>query len=275
MAPRPVGAVRRRRLSARDLRALVFVGRGYEVMQYQLHEAVFTGRAPNVVSRFVVRAVRRGYLSAERLQGVGMNRLRLTTEGKQLLLEQGVAKADALFAPKRAVALKDLAHTVWINDVRVALLSSAKPPDIISPAWLLQRRLQPAPLAIPDVLAIWKPTEDAGGFLLACEVDLGGESVQGTFAPKLHELAVAVDRWAEESPSAILVLTSSVRRAERIRRQMPVFEDSVHVAVVDILPSGRGPQAIRTLQHLIKNIFETRETRDSNTSPEAAVREER
>jgi hypothetical protein len=72
----------RTRLRIRDLEALAVVGRGYEVAQYQLHEAVFSSRSPNVVSRFVARAAKRGLL-AERLGGIGMNRLRLTTRGRE------------------------------------------------------------------------------------------------------------------------------------------------------------------------------------------------
>jgi hypothetical protein len=275
MASRTITPIRMRMLSRRDLEALAFVGRGYEVMQYQLHEAVFPRRAPNVISRFVSRAVRRGYLLAERLQGVGMNRLRLTGDGVQLLVERGIAKADALFAPRRSVALKDLAHTVWINDVRCALVRSSESPQVISPAWLLQRRLHPAPPAVPDVLAIWKPSDDAAGFLLACEVDLGGESVRGTFAPKLRELANEVDLWAEESPAALLIFTSSVRRAELIRHQMPVFGYSHHVGMVNLLPSQSGVQAITALQTIIYDVFRIKETIESSTTSEATARRER
>jgi len=272
MARQTITPVRRRRLSARDLRALAFVGRGYEVMQYQLHDAVFRGHAPNVVSRFVSRASRRGYLVAERLQAVGMNRLRLTADGVHLVAERGIAKADSLFAPRRSVPLKDLAHTVWINDLRCALLRSAEPPDVISPAWLLQRRLQPVPRAIPDVLAIWKPSGKAEGLLLGCEVDLGGESVRGTFAPKLCELADELDSWAGNSPAALLVLTTSVRRAELIRHHMPDWEPSDRVGVVTLLPSESGVSAIAALQVATDDAFLMKQRLGFRTSSEATGR---
>src|SRR3954447_1472356 len=101
----------RTRLRDRDIEALTFIGRGYEVAQYQLHEAVFAARSPNVASRFVIRASKRGFIVAERLGGIGMNRLRLTRRGREFLVARGIA-ADELFAPAKAVALKDLAHTL-------------------------------------------------------------------------------------------------------------------------------------------------------------------
>jgi hypothetical protein len=45
--------VLRTRLRDRDIEALAFIGKGYEVAQYQLHETIFPSRSPNVVSRFV------------------------------------------------------------------------------------------------------------------------------------------------------------------------------------------------------------------------------
>lgn len=242
---------RRRPLSSRDVRALAFIGHGVEVTQYQLHEAIFPARTANVVSRFVRRGAQRGLLIAERLHGIGMNRLRLTPSGLAYAVRAGGARADDLFAPRRSVALKDLAHTIWINDIRVALLRSARPPDVISPAWLLQRRLVPPPSAIPDLLAIWKPREGFEGFLIACEVDRGGESVRGIFAPKLAKLWDEVDSWAESSRAAVLVLTSSARRADLVERLLPCFANEEHVGLVRILPNASGFTAIRMLQELI------------------------
>jgi len=256
MRSRPeLGQTFSRRFSARDLAALAFIGRGFEVMQYQLHEAVFPSRAPNVVSRFVGRATRRGLVIAERLHRVGMNRLRLTKVGVDLLVRSGAGRADDLFVPRRSVALKDLAHTVWINDIRVALLLSARPPDVISPAWVLQRRLNPAPGVVPDLLAIWKPSDGFSGFLLACEVDLGGESVQGTFSPKLAQLADEVDSWAQDSSAVVLILTNSLRRAKFIERALPTFDSEDREIVVRELPEVRGSLAVRAVHQLIQEVL--------------------
>jgi hypothetical protein len=74
-----MNARRKRRLSARDLRALAWIGEGYEVAQYQLEAAVFGGLSPTVVSRFVRRAAAHRLVAVDRLYDIGMNRLRLTS----------------------------------------------------------------------------------------------------------------------------------------------------------------------------------------------------
>ena len=101
-----------------------------------------------------------------------------------------------------AVALKDVMHTCWINDLRVLLRRAPRPFDTISAAWTLQRSLVPPPSAIPDVLAIRAPHERDPGFVLACEVDLGGERVKGVFAPKLVKLASLLRTWAAGAPAS-------------------------------------------------------------------------
>jgi hypothetical protein len=178
--------VPRTRLRDRDIEALAFIGRGYEVAQYQLREAVFASRSPNVVSRFVIRATERGLIAPERLGGIGINRLRLTRRGREFLVDRGIVK-DELFAPAKAVALKDVAHTLAINDLRVAFLGLKNPPTFISPTWFLQRRLASAP-AIPDLLARWPAKAGTRGLLLACEIDLGCERLSTVFLPKLERL---------------------------------------------------------------------------------------
>ena len=114
------------KLSARDVEALLFIGEGYEVAQYQLHEAVFRRRSEVVVSRFVRRFVARGFLFAERWNNIGVNRLRLTSLGRDELVSRGFAKASQLFAPRKSVALKDVAHTLWINDLRILFLAQRR-----------------------------------------------------------------------------------------------------------------------------------------------------
>ena len=204
--------VPRTRLRDRDNEALAFIGRGYEVAQYQLHEAVFASRAPNVVSRFVIRAFARGFIATERFGGIGMNRLRLTRRGREFLVERGNAQ-DELFAPAKAVALKDVAHTLAINDLRVALLGLKNPPTLISPAWFLQRRLSSSP-AIPDLLARWPAGAGSRGLLLACEIDLGCERLATVFLPKLERLRELLKDVAESDRAGIVVFTRGSRRVE-------------------------------------------------------------
>jgi hypothetical protein len=204
--------VPRTRLRDRDIEALAFIGRGYEVAQYQLHEAIFASRSPNVVSRFVIRATKRGLIAAERLGGIGMNRLRLTRRGREFLVGRGMAE-DELFAPAKAVALKDIAHTLGINDLRVALAGLTNPPTVISPAWFLQRRLSSA-LAIPDLLARWPGRAGTRGLLLACEIDLGCERLATVFLPKLDRLRELLIDAVEGDRAGIVVFTRGSRRVE-------------------------------------------------------------
>src|SRR5437588_18020 len=121
-----------RRLSARDLQALAFIGEGYEIAQYQLQAAIFGDLSPTVVSRVVCRAVARGLVVAERVNGIGMNRLRLTQRGRDAVLDAD-GNPLRLFAPRRAVAEKDWMHTLRINDLRVVLMTQQKPPAELRP----------------------------------------------------------------------------------------------------------------------------------------------
>jgi hypothetical protein len=227
--------VPRTRLRDRDIEALAFIGRGYEVAQYQLHEAVFDSRSPNVVSRFVVRASERGFVAAERLGGIGMNRLRLTRRGREFLVGRGIAE-DEIFAPAKAVALKDVAHTLAINDLRVALLGLKNPPALISPAWYLQRRLSSAP-AIPDLLACWSGRIATRGVLLACEIDLGCERLATVFFPKLERLRELLSDAAEGDRAGIVVFTRGSRRLQLFEGQ--ACEPSIPVMPF-VLPNACG-----------------------------------
>jgi hypothetical protein len=241
-----VASAPRRRLRDRDIDALAFIGKGYEVAQYQLHEAVFASRSPNVVSRFVIRASERAFIAAERLGGIGMNRLRLTRRGREFLIDRGIGE-DELFAPAKAVALKDVAHTLAINDLRVALLGLKSPPTFISPAWLLQRRLSSA-LAIPDLLARWPARMGTRGLLLACEIDLGCERLTTVFLPKLERLRELLNDAAEGDRAGILIFTRGSRRVELLEGH--ACEASIPVmpfAIPNTFGSRDGILELRTL----------------------------
>jgi hypothetical protein len=237
------------KLSSRDVEALLFIGEGYEVAQYQLHEAVFRRRSEVVVSRFVQRWIARGFLLAQRWNNIGVNRLRLTFLGRDELVSRGFAKESQLFAPRKGVALKDIAHTLWINDLRIVFGQCEPGFDVVLPAWALQRRFSPVPRAIPDVLAVRSPQADDAGRLVAAEVDLGGERLNAIFLPKLVRLQKLVREWAADAPSQIVVFTRGAQRAallEQFATQIP--EVAISVA---LLPEQNGRGALNVMRKLV------------------------
>jgi hypothetical protein len=231
-----------RRLSARDIEALTFIGEGYEVAQYQLHRAVFDGVSAVMVSRFVRRMREAGYIAVERWNRIGINRLRLTGKGRDVLEARGVP-AESLFVPRQPVATKDLAHTLAINDLRVVLRKLGF--DAVLPAWALQRRFSPPPPAIPDILALRKGDGDGGGAVLACEVDMGGEKWSKIFLPKLRELDMLLREWCGDDRALIAILTRGSRRAATISAGLHEFRAA---AIVRELPAVNGEEGLRALE---------------------------
>lgn len=246
-------------LSERDLGALRFIGEGYEVAQYQLHAAAFLGRVPTVVSRFVSRAAARKLIVLQRQNRTGINRLRLTARGRTLLIEHGFAHQDELFVPKAPVAPKDLAHTLWINDVRVAVSQFVPPHDLALPAWALQRRLQPTPVAIPDLLAIWRGTSKRTGFALACEVDLGGEGLQ-VLIPKLQRLFELVENWVTPSAGLVIIFCRGSKRRDSIRKEVRRRNiGTPHIAFsAQVLPEKFGIDRIGLLSSMCREAIGAR-----------------
>jgi hypothetical protein len=253
-------------LLPRDAAALAFIGRGYEVAQYQLRAAVFPGLSEVVASRRVRRWVTDGLITVERFQGFGINRLRLTEAGKDAVVASGIASEDELFVPSKAVALKDLAHTLWINDLRV-LAAEGLPfvADRVAPAWYLQRTVQPVPPAIPDLLLVRRPRDGKRGTVLAMEVDLGGERLKATFLPKLALLAGLLQEWAGESARpAIVVLTRGPRRLASMQEGLDARALPVRV-VASLLPSAAGGEALAGLRAVLRGGV------SSTTQPPAGV----
>lgn len=239
------------KLSPRDVHALLFIGEGYEVAQYQLHEATFRGRSEVVVSRFVRRWAGRGFLAVDRWNNIGVNRLRLTALGRDELVTRGFAKESQLFAPRKSVALKDVAHTLWINDLRVLFRESRPKFDLVLPAWTLQRRFSPVPRAIPDLLAVRSPQDGDPGLLVAAEVDLGGERLNAVFFPKLARLRQLVREWAADAPAYIVVFTRGAQRAAHLA-QFATESDDVPISVA-LLPEENGRVALSTLRRLVSD----------------------
>lgn len=240
------------RVSERDIRALTFIGEGYEVAQYQLHAAIFPNVSAVVVSHFVTRAVRNGWIAVERWNRVGINRLRLTEAGRQVVLRAG-GDPVALFVPKKAVASKDVAHTLWINDVRVALGAIRPHFDAILPAWQLQRRFVPPPAAIPDVLALSGERNDSADLVLAFEIDLGGERLARTFLPKLRTLHRLVQEWSNDAALAMtLVLTTTANRAVAINRVAIAEQLSL---TAETIPATAGPDGARFVAAIVSAVL--------------------
>lgn len=238
-----IGSAGGRRLSARDLQALRFIGEGYEVAQYQLQDAVFGSLSPTVTSRFVQRAVGRGLVATERQDGIGMNRLRLTVAGRESLAGSGQS-VDFVFAPRRSIAPKDLQHTLRINDLRVVLAGRATPPSDLLPSWALQRSL--AGDVIPDLLAVWRGMNGTRA-VLACEIDLGTEGLEKCFLPKLHRLARSVRECGGEQ-SLLLVLTQGRGRLEKLRNLVPMLQRLIALE----LPRESGSRGLLALKQRLE-----------------------
>lgn len=228
----------------RSLDVLLFVGAGGEVMQPQIHERFFTGRSEAVVSRAIRKLAARELLSIDRWNNVGVNRLRLTTRGRDLLLSAGVP-AHALFTLRKPVAPAHVAHTAWINDLRVVSASAGRAPAFALPAWALQRLVRPLPPTIPDLLVHFRG-DGKPSLTLAFEVDLGSERLRKVFVPKLVRLQDVLRGWSA-SASAIIVLTAGDRRAALLRAHLSSTA-AASAVIVDTLPSTTGRQAIADLR---------------------------
>jgi len=241
---------RQPQVTDRDIEALLFIGRGHEVAQYQVHIAISNGLSEGIMSRWTQRMLKRGAIAVERWAKVGINRLRLTPKGRDLLVSRSVT-VDDVFTPRTPTALKDVQHTLWINDLRVVLPTLAVAPDVIAPAWLLQRRLG---RVVPDVLAIRTPRAEDKGFALAVEVDLGAERLKSVLLPKLARLTDQLAEWAGGAPAAVLVLTRSERRIAAIRTALVT---GVVPVLVEGLPLATGRAGLRALQDLLAGATKT------------------
>jgi len=229
------------------LEAGAWIGQGYEVAQYQLHEAVFRGRSPVVVSRFTKRWRERGYLLVERWNRVGMNRLRLTSKGRDFLLLHAAADSEELFVPSRSVAPKDLSHRLWINDLRVVLGRLPAKPKLVLPCWAIERRFVPRLPAIPDVLAVTQGGSSSA--VLGIEVDLGGEALRSVFVPKLGVLQSVLRDLSKGEACAILVLTSTERRRDAIAAATSDLDGSIPIAI-ETLPREGGRNGLQALERM-------------------------
>lgn len=233
-------------LPTRDYDALRFIGAWYQVAQYQLEDAIFPERSPTIASRCVRRLMNARYIAVERWNRVGLNLIRLTSRGRAALLDRGV-EDDSIFVPERAVAVKDLAHHLWIVDAGLMLRALPVPIDAV-PCWTLRRRLAATrPPAIPDLLALRRAPNGATEGVIAIEVDLGGERLKNVFLPKLALLRDMLAAWASGQPAAILVLTVGPRRIAAMRTAIEAQLHQVPV-VVFALPAQPGRPGLAALR---------------------------
>jgi hypothetical protein len=227
-------------LPERDYAALEYIGRWYQVAQYQLEDAVFSQRSPTVASRCVRRMVAAGYIAVERWNRIGVNLIRLTSRGRSALVVRGVA-TSTLFVPEKPVALKDLAHHLWIVDAGL-MLSRLDSALELTPCWALRRRLAALrPAAIPDVLAIRVGEDGAPEGVLAVEVDLGGERLKNVLVPKLGVLQETLAGWCSGQPTAIVVLTVGARRIAALTAAVQVLPQTIPVLVYSLPRQSARP----------------------------------
>jgi hypothetical protein len=230
-------------LSPRDLAALRFIGQAGELAQYQLHEQVFGDVSEVVVSRFVRRASARDLIATTRWRGIGINRLRLTTRGRAYLVQHGLT-TDEFFVLRSPVAEGHIEHQLWIVDTLVILGQAARKPDLLLPAWALQRRFTPRPAAIPDVLASFVSPPEQPALLLGVEIDRGSENLASIFLPKLEKLCEVLSTWAGGAAGAIVVLTNNVRRRDALRVRAEALPLPV---IVELLPQVPGRPGLAEL----------------------------
>jgi hypothetical protein len=231
-------------LSPRDLAALRFIGQAGELAQYQLHEQVFGDVSEVVVSRFVRRAMKHELIATTRWRGIGINRLRLTTRGRSQLVQHGVG-ADELFVLRSPIAEGHIEHQLWIVDALVILGRAARKPDLLQPAWALQRRFTPRPVAIPDVLASFVSPPEQPALLLGVEIDRGSENLVSIFLPKLEKLCDVLSTWAGGAACAIVVLTNNLRRLAALRTRAEPLPLPV---IIELLPEAPGRPGLAELE---------------------------
>lgn len=233
-------------LPERDYEALRYIAAWYQVAQYQLEDAVFAQRSPTVASRCVRRLANAGYIAVERWNRIGLNLLRSTTRGRTALLVYGVDDS-AIFVPEKAVAVKDLAHHLWIVDAGLMLRHLSLRMDV-APCWSLRRKLAALrPAAIPDLLAFRHALTGETEAALAVEVDLGGEGLKNVLVPKLTVLRDTLAGWAGEQPAVVIVLTVGPRRIAALNAALAALPHQVPVFVFP-LPRVAGRPGLAELR---------------------------
>ncbi len=225
-----------RRLSKRDIQALLFIALMGVVAQGQLAQMVFSGVSEVVVSRCVRRLLRLGLIDVLRWNKIGINLLKLRAAGRDLLIEDGVAEEKIFMA--RWPTPGGLAHKLWIVDARLAL--DAIGGFRVQTCWMLRRALAGTKTPVPDLLALRKD----GSRIIAIEIDNANENLKKFIVPRLRDLDTALHTWSPEAAAAIVILTIGAKRAASLRAQLPPTSAAV---AVDLLPDVVGRPAVPAL----------------------------
>jgi hypothetical protein len=209
-------------LSARDMRALLFIAMMGTCALYQLGLGVFPLVTEVVVSRCVRRLVRIGLIDTLRWNKIGLNLLKLRAAGRKLILDTGVEEGKIFMA--RWPTASSLAHRLWIIDSYLALQQL----DVkVQVCWMLRRKFAGLQQPIPDVLA-----RRSDGALLAIEIDRASESVRDVVAPRQSTFSESL---------------AAIARAASLRKHLPATTGRL---VVDLLPELTGRPTVAALASL-------------------------
>jgi len=216
-------------LLPRDADALTRIGRFRMLTRSQLHRWHFPTVSDTVVRRFVDRMTERGYLGAERLNGNGMQVLWLTSKGADFLPDKTGIDRDDLFPARGPVPPKDFAHTAAIIDAAIAVKQRGLAPDVLLPAWALQRVFAGRIDSVPDLLCLTLSSATRAGVVLAVEVDLGNEPIRSMIVPKARRVVLDVLAPYRGSTVALLLLTRGKRRRDAITAAVAGISTSVPI----------------------------------------------
>lgn len=198
-------------LSARDIDVLLFIARMREVAQRHVRRRF--GLSDALASRIARRLAHHRLAELRRVHDNGINLLRPTRLGIDLLVSGGHAKASQLFLPRHSMGLKDLEHTLGILDL-VLTATECWPSAKIRPCWALRRKLGPG-WRIPDLTI--RPPNCTRTLLI--ELDRGTERL-ALLTTKLQDLVAEYPEWCDPGPVGIIVLAITKRRTRAVRRAL-------------------------------------------------------
>ena len=214
------------KLLPRDAEVLAAIGRFRMLTRPQVKRWFFREVSEPVVTRFIQRVRKSGYVGIERLGGNGMQVLWLTRKGRDALVARGVPAAD-LFPATGPAAAKDFDHTVAIGDVAAWLALRSPAPDEILPGWMVARLFGGRLTVVPDLLALWKSTDIAPTAVLAVEVDLATEPLASILVPKLRGLVTTLGAWMPTAIVKVFVLVPTARRQQSLQAMLGELDQVV------------------------------------------------
>lgn len=220
------------RIPTRDEAVLRFLGEVGEAAAGVVRRAFFHGDSATPLYRSIRRLRSRGLLATHREHAFAEVRLRLTARGVHMLIDRGDSE-EQIFRLVRPAAREEWPHRDAVGRLMVALRRLTPPPALLVPYWSLQRRLEPRPTVVPDLMAIWKPQDEQAGAALIVEVDFGGESLTRVLKPKLDVLARFVGDLGSEATTILILLNrlSRLRAVERLLGESTAFS-SIRLALL-------------------------------------------